>query len=326
MLVLVYVLKVEHHTFLNCGSLELDVTDKLKNITSIGYGAFAECNGVTGELNMPNLQGTLYSYTFTNTGITKIISLGEITSIVSNENNNSPFKGTRLTDVILSDTITEITQDSLFANIATLKNVNIPHNLKSLPTRMFYNCTGLTSIQIPEAVTSIGSACFSGCSNLEFDLSSFDFNITTLNDSCFFKCSKVYGEINLPNLAGRLGSQAFHSTLITKVNDLGTVNNVGYACFAECLNLKKIVFPETVTYVDNHMLRANENYVVLIFKSAVPCTIGKDFFVGFKGTYKIYVPDDSVEAYRQASTWINWATKIFPISEYVEGEEDEITE
>lgn len=61
------------NAFLNCGSLELDVTDKLKNITSIGYGAFAECNGVTGELNMPNLQGTLYSYTFTNTGITKII-------------------------------------------------------------------------------------------------------------------------------------------------------------------------------------------------------------------------------------------------------------
>mgnify|MGYP000472681990 CR=1 FL=1 len=36
----------------------------------------------------------------------------------------------------------------------------------------------------------------------------------------------------------------------------------------------------------------------------------------------IYVPDDSVEAYKTATNWSNYADRIRPISEYVPGEED----
>lgn len=316
------------NAFLNCGSLELDVTDKLKNITSIGYGAFAECNGVTGELNMPNLQGTLYSYTFTNTGITKIISLGEITSIVSTGNTKSPFSGTRLTDVILPDTITEITQDSLFANIATLKNVNIPAKVHSLPRNTFLNCVNLPNIVIPEGITSMEQACFKGCSNLELDLGTLGEGITRLGSECFMGCSKVYGEINLPNLenysTGNING-TFQGTNITKVKNLGKVTSL-YNTFADCAALRFVELPETmiecgfVCFMNCNSLR------VLKLNSVVPPTYYRAFENADTSNLKIYVPDDSVEAYKQASGWATYADKIHQVSEYAEGEEDEVTE
>ena len=318
----------DQNVFLNCSNLELDVTDKLKNITSIGYGAFAECNGVTGELNMPNLQGTLYSYTFTNTGITKIISLGEITSIVSTGNTNSPFKGTRLTDVILSDTITEITQDSLFANIATLKNVNIPAKVHSLPRNTFLNCVNLPNIVIPEGITSMEQACFKGCSNLELDLGTLGEGITRLGSECFMGCSKVYGEINLPNLekysTGNING-TFQGTNITKVKNLGKVTSL-YNTFSDCAALRFVELPETMIECGFVCFMKCNSLRVLKLNSVVPPTYYRAFENADTSNLKIYVPDDSVEAYKQASGWATYADKIHPVSEYIEGEEDEITE
>jgi hypothetical protein len=41
-------------------------------------------------------------------------------------------------------------------------------------------------------------------------------------------------------------------------------------------------------------------------------------FAGTKSTLTIYVPDESVEAYKGATNWSAYADQIKPISEYVE--------
>jgi hypothetical protein len=53
-----------------------------------------------------------------------------------------------------------------FANIATLKNVQIYPEVKTIPSRFIYNCKLVTSIVLPENVTSIGSEAFGMCSGL----------------------------------------------------------------------------------------------------------------------------------------------------------------
>ena len=45
-------------------------------------------------------------------------------------------------------------------------------------------------------------------------------------------------------------------------------------------------------------------------------------FTGLSADLKIYVPDDSVEAYKQASGWSKYAEKIFALSSYVDTGED----
>ena len=65
---------------------------------------------------------------------------------------------------------------------------------------------------------------------------------------------------------------------------------------------------------------------VLKLNSVVPPTYSRAFENADTSNLKIYVPDDSVEAYKQASGWATYADKIHPVSEYIEGEEDEITE
>lgn len=322
---------IAQSAFSSCLKWNFDITGKFENLTSIESGAFGGSTGIVGEVNMPNLQGTLYSYTFADTGITKIISLGGITSIVQIGNNISPFRGTKLTDVNLPDTITEITQGNLFSNIETLRNVNIPHNLKSLPAHMFYNCTGLTSIQIPETVTSIGISCFDGCSNLEIDLSNLSENITTLSVACFRNCSRAYGEINLPNLEDINSSgqytlnSLFQGTSITKVKNLGKVTKL-YFTFANCESLRFVELPETIIECGLACFQKCDSLRVLKLNSVAPPTFGRAFENMNTSNLKIYVPDDSVEAYKVASGWSTYADKIHPMSEYVEGEEDEVTE
>lgn len=343
------------NVFLNCGSLELDVTDKLKNITSIGYGAFAECSSITGELNMPNLQGILYAYTFSNTGITKIISLGEITSIKSVGNAKSPFLGTPLTDVVLPNTL-ESVMPNLFANISTLKNVNIPPKITELPAQMFYNCSELTmditdklnniqtigmnvfsgctkitgTVNMPlceyiqgfsnSGITGIGDissakelGSFSGCTNLVYDIGLLPKSITTLGS--FTNCSNVTGELELPNLETLAGG--FGNSGITKIKNIGIVTSIPNFVF-NSINIRFINFPETVVEIGNNNTNTQ---MIILCNSIVPPTLT----VG-NNVKKCYVPDDSVEAYKQASNWNNFADRIYPLSEYVDGEEDEITE
>lgn len=209
-----------------------------------------------------------------------------------------------------------------------MKNVNIPAKVHSLPRNTFLNCVNLPNIVIPEGITSMEQACFKGCSNLELDLGTLGEGITRLGSECFMGCSKVYGEINLPNLenysTGSING-TFQGTNITKVKNLGKVTSL-YNTFADCAALRFVELPETmiecgfVCFMNCNSLR------VLKLNSVVPPTYYRAFENADTSNLKIYVPDDSVEAYKQASGWATYADKIHPVSEYAEGEEDEVTE
>lgn len=60
----------------------------------------------------------------------------------------------------------------------------------------------------------------------------------------------------------------------------------------------------------------------VVCKSITPPSLGTEVFGRCSSNLKIYVPDDSVEAYKGATNWSNYADRIHPLSEYVEGEED----
>ena len=201
--------------------------------------------------------------------------------------------------------------------ITKVSNLGI---ITTLSDCCFMDCLSLTEVVFPETLTTIGVASLKN-SSISLDLGSLNKNITTLKYSCFENCSNVYGEINLPNLSGEIGVRTFYKAGVTRISNLGSVTSIREFAFANIpCNYARI--PATVTAIGSY---AFSELNVLIVDAVIPPTAN----VGFDSNYancKIYVPDDSVEAYKQASNWSDRAYRIYPLSEYVEGKEDEVTE
>ena len=65
-----------------------------------------------------------------------------------------------------------------------------------------------------------------------------------------------------------------------------------------------------------------ESLAVVIAPQEIPMPITSDTFSGsgknVSGGMKIYVPDASVETYKKATNWIQYANRIYPMSELPE--------
>ena len=107
-------------------------------VTSIGQGAFHECDGLT-SVTIPNSVTSMGSSTFADC--------------------------TNLTSVTIGEGVTSI-EDSAFINCSGLTNVTIGNGVTSIGDAAFQGCTNLTSVTIPDGVTSIGSSAFFNCSGL----------------------------------------------------------------------------------------------------------------------------------------------------------------
>lgn len=109
-----------------------------KSVTTLGRGAFADCQSLT-SINIPN----------------SITSIGE-----------AAFSGcTSLTSINIPNSITSI-GNTAFMGCISLKSITIPNSVTSIGQNDFYNCSSLTSINIPNSVTSIETNSFNRCANL----------------------------------------------------------------------------------------------------------------------------------------------------------------
>jgi hypothetical protein len=108
------------------------------SVTSIGYGSFILCTGLT-SITIPD----------------SVISIGR-----------GAFGGcTGLTGITIPDSVTSI-GDEAFYGCTGLTSITIPDSVTSIGDWAFADCTGLTTITIPSGLTRIGYEAFSGCTIL----------------------------------------------------------------------------------------------------------------------------------------------------------------
>ena len=103
-----------------------------------------------------------------------------------------------------------------------------------------------------------------------------------------------------------------HSLTTAKLPDsLKSIKNSG---FYDCTALQSITIPSGVTSIGfGAFFNDGNSNTVYIFEPVTPPTIDTYAFWQAKGT--IYVPDESLTAYKTATNWSQWASKIKPISE-----------
>lgn len=148
------------------------------------------------------------------------------------------------------------------------------------------------------AITSIGEAAFRYCENLDVvvDLP----NLTSLGNFAFNGCKALKRIENLGQLTTILGSNNFGGTFggcdaLEFVRIPATVTTISYFAFSNCYSLKAIVCD-----------------------ALTPPSLSSTNAFNNTNSCPIYVPDASVDAYKAATNWSTYASRIKPLSEYAE--------
>lgn len=262
--------------FNNCS----DVTSVTipNTVTTIGGQAFQGCSSLT-TINIP--EGVTYIGVKAFNDCTKLSSV-TLPSTLQKIDGEAFLSNSSLTSIIIPGSVTEIGL-SAFNGCSSLASVSLPDGLTKIGDYAFYCCWPLSSISIPETVTEIGVAAFQNCALTSANIPS---GIKTISGYLF--CGCPLASITIPDGVTSIGEWAFH----------------------EC-NLSSIVIPESVETIGGNAFSSNESPIVFIM-NPTPATIGNADI--FYGASCIYVPNESVETYKNTEGWSTYADRITPLT------------
>ena len=234
-----------------------------------------------------------------------------------------------------------------FKDCHVLLSVEIPNSVTSIESQAFQG-SGLSYVRIPSNVTSLGLSIFSGCS----DLSSIDVDVnnpyycsidgvlfkkyntilkqypggkqgayaipngvTSIDIAAFYGCSGLTS-VEIPNSVTSIGEWAFYScSSLTSIDIPNSVTSIGRDAFWNCTGLTSVSISNSVTsigeetFADCISLTSFTNYALQ------PQMVNSNVFVDVdKSACTLYVPAESIEAYKAADVW-----KEFPHIQAIEG-------
>lgn len=99
-----------------------------------------------------------------------------------------------------------------------------------------------------------------------------------------------------------------------------TIQKLGQYCFSNN-KIKKIIIPKSCNIVEGAIFEGNKIVCTVIFENKTPPIARNNFFLNRYTKSKIvaYVPNESLELYKNVINWKDYKNQIHPISEYNEG-------
>lgn len=167
-----------------------------------------------------------------------------------------------------------------------------------LTYNIFNNVPSLKgAIVKPYSITNIGNGAFCYCDGIK--------SIGTIDSGA---------DIIISDSINRLSTSAFFKcTNLSSVSLVESITSIGNSCFSGCRNLTEITIPKNVVDIYDY---AFENCAKLSFVVCKPIVPPKLY--GTRTFYNtnncpIYVPQESVNAYKAAQYWSSYSNRIFPI-------------
>lgn len=141
-------------------------------------------------------------------------------------------------------------------------------------------------------------------------------NLTSLGTSAFAFVKCLPEVINASSVT-TVGGGTFRETNITSMV-LNACTSVGNTAFYRCASLTTFIIGDACTSIGQQTFAYCTAIQAFICKATTPPSLHGQAFLGVNMTTApiiFYVPDASVEAYKTATNWLNYATRIKGISD-----------
>ena len=245
-------------------------------------------------------------YSVTEDGRTLLRTAGEDLIVVG-------FAPSGVTSYSIINGVTTI-GDYAFAGNTSLTSVTFPSTLKTIGAAAFNGCTALSGDLDLSNITFIGQVAFSGTNISSITLS----ESTEVFYRAFTYCN------NLENIYGPLAT-ADHKCWITSMGTLkvfaqkgvtsytlpSSATRIDHGVFGSTSDIKSLTIGADCIIIGAWCFQFS-SLEKLFVKATIPPSLYMDAFWGT--TFPIYVPDASVDAYKAAANWSDWADRIFPES------------
>lgn len=232
----------------NCNAIIESNTNKLiagcmntiipSNITSIGYGAFEACVGLT-SITIPSSVTRIEDYAFSQcSGLTSVFIPNSVVDIGTDTFSgctNLPVEN----NIRYADTyLIEVTDN-------TCSEYQIKEGTRFIGNLAFDGCSNLTSIIIPSSVTRIGKYAFLGCTSLPVED-----NLRYADTFLIEATDRTKTEYHIKEGTRFIGEAFDGCKNITSITIPDGVKTIGEAAFMDCINLKSISIPSSVTNIE----------------------------------------------------------------------------
>ena len=164
-------------------------------------------------------------------------------------------------------------------------------------------------------VKSIGGRAFQGCSNLKSaiicnTIQESDSSTTSIGGSAFSDCSSLESVV-IGGAVAIIGGRAFSDcSSLESVTIYNGVKTIQANAFCRCKKIKSITIPESVTSIEKEAFYFCDSLANVYCKPVTPPTLGSSAFSFNASGRKIYVPRNSVNAYKAANYWSNYPSSI----------------
>ena len=305
--------------FEGCSSLtSVTIPD---SVTTIGYGAFALCSNLQefkGKLASEDGRGIIIDGVFKSfapAGLTEYTIPDSVTSIGNGAfawcSSLQEFKGKYASEdgrCLIVDGVF-----NSFANGCGATEYTIPDSVTTIGDDAFYCCSSLTSITIPDSVTTIGDRAFHNCSSLT-NVTIGD-SVTTIGDWTFGNCDNLTS-VTIPDSVTTIGDDAFYGcSSLTSITIPDSVTTIGESAFWGCGSLTSVTISDSVTSIGESAFWGCGSLTSVYCKAITPPVALFDD--GYWGAFdcnaygrKIYVPMESVNKYKSAGGWSEYADDI----------------
>ena len=181
---------------------------------------------------------------------------------------------------------TELPSEAL-SNCLTAETFLLPTNLERVGHSAFSGCKSLRSIVIPASVTDIDDSAFEDCRQLT--------DITFGNDP---------NDRNANTALSRIGNWAFYNChLLEHLSIPEGVTEIGNDAFHGCESLKDLELPSTIQTIGNKGFASGSSVQRISVRATDIPSIEEETFADVSRSIPVYVPDEYVDAYRNAPYW-----------------------
>lgn len=211
---------------------------------------------------------------------------------------------TSLVSVVIPCSVTSI-GDGTFGNCTGLVSVDIPNSVTSIGDYAFMGCESLASIVIPNSVTYIGDYAFMGCESLASI--AIPCSVTDIGRYAFCECSNL-ASVVIPNSVAGIGDAAFaRCTRLASIVIPNSITSIEAYTFQTCTGLVSVDIPYSVTSIGKSAFCFCNSLKKLVCHATTPPVFDDEFWGAFVGVDKnectLYVPQESLDAYKSAAQW-----------------------